>query len=317
MANEKSPAFKLMKTPGKGAAAPESPVDELVPDVLAEGSDSPENNAAAAQAEQTITKAKTKGKAKPKGEAVAEGGVALEEDLIIRTAHEMENMKVEKAFRLMPDLVDNIGHDYFRLGGVLSIIQSQGWFMEKGYQNFRGFIESECGLKYRKGMHLIEIYNGLVESGVSWNQVKHLGWTKLRELAKLLKPENVAEWVIRAEAMTVLQLKEYIFLASKAAPSDDLVAILPASTVTTMTFKVHADQKATIREALDKAKHQSGTEFDSVALDAMALDFLGSPSILKAQPSLQQLMEGKTAEEVLEVFGIVFPDVQMDVTLPQ
>jgi len=310
MATEKSPAFKLMKTPGKGAA------QEAVGGDAQEVVDAPVPVAAAAvQAAQTITKAK--GKAKLKGDAVADTGPVAEEDLIVRVAHEIENMKVEKAFREIPKLVDNIGHDYFKLGGVLSVIQSNGWFQDKGYENFRSFIESECGLKYRKGMHLIEIYNGLVESGVSWDQVKHLGWTKLRELAKILKPANVVEWVSRAEAMTVLQLKEYIFLASKATSTDGVVPVLPTSTVTTMTFKVHADQKATIREALDKAKHETGTDFDTVALEAMALDFLGGTSTLKTQPSLQQLMEGKSAEEVLEVFGLVFPDVAMEVTLPQ
>lgn len=93
----------------------------------------------------------------------------------------------------------------------------------------------------------------------------------------------------------------------------------PATTdnkTTTMTFKLHEDQKATVREALEKAKHESGTTVDTVALEAIALDYLGSGSKLKAIPTLKELMEIKSAEEVLQIFSEVFPNVSLEATLP-
>lgn len=240
------------------------------------------------------------------------------EDLIVKTAHEIENLKEEKAFKLVPQLLNNIDHDYFKLGGVLSVIQSQGWYMDKNYENFRAFVESECGIQYRKAMYLIQIYNGLVESGVQWEQVKHLGWTKLKELSAILTPDNVDEWVGVAENMTVLQLQDHI-KAQTAGTSvaGDAPETAEATKTTTMTFKLHEDQKQTVREALDKAKHESGTEFDAVALEQIALDFLGGESKLKKIPTLKELMQGKSAEEVLEAFGEVFPDVTLEATLPE
>ena len=191
--------------------------------------------------------------------------------------------------------------------------------MDKGHETFRAFVETECGLKYRKGMYLIEIYNGLVESGVAWDKVKHLGWTKLSYLASILSVDNVDDWVAVAENLTVLQLIEHIKASTKgdnAANSPEVVDGNTSST-TTMTFKVHQDQKDTIREALDKAKHESGTEFDSVALEAIAMDFLGGESKLKSIPTLVELMTGKSIEEVLEAVSNVFPDVTLEATLPE
>ena len=292
----KSPTMKLMKTPAKGKPAPDAATE-------------PE-----AEAPKTVTKTtiKTKPKAEPVAPVEASG-----EDMIVKTAHEMENLKEDRAFTLVPKLLDNIDHDYFRLGGVLSKVQAEGWFMNKGHETFRAFVEAECGIQYRKGMYLIEIYNGLVESGVAWDQVKHLGWTKLKELANILSPENVEAWVGVAENLTVLQLIEHIKESTKGEnASNSPEKTTKASDTTTMTFKVHSDQKATIREALDKAKHESGTEFDSVALEAIALDFLGGESKLKTQPTLKELMAGKSAEEVLEAFGEAFPDVTLEATLP-
>jgi hypothetical protein len=250
-------------------------------------------------------------------EEAAEATEAIHEDLIVKTAFEVENMKADKAFKFIPVLLDNIDHDYFRLGGILSKVQSEGWFMEKGYETFRSFVEAECGIQYRKSMYLIQIYNGLVESGVEWNQVKHLGWSKLKELANILDSANVADWVAIAEGLTVLQLQDHIRESTKGENASNSPEVEgDVSKTTTMTFKLHQDQKATIREALDKAKHETGTEVDSVALEAMALDFLGGENKLKTMPSLVELMTGKSAEEVLEAFGVVFPEVSLEATLP-
>lgn len=243
---------------------------------------------------------------------------SVESDLIVKTAHEVENLKEDKALALVPKLMDTIDHDYFKLGGVLSVIQAQGWYMDKGFENFRGYVEGECGMAYRKAMYLIQIYNGLVASGVKWEDVKHLGWTKLKELSSILSPDNVAEWVGIAENMTVIQLQEYI--SKQTAGTTEAGAKESAAEskkTTTMTFKVHEDQKATIREALDKVKHETGTESDTVALEHMALDYLGGDHKLKAVPTLSELMKGKTVEEVLTAVGEVFPDLEMTVTVPE
>lgn len=248
----------------------------------------------------------------------AESLVKGPEDVISSTVQEIKGMKAEKAFSMVPKLLDNIDHDYFKLGGILSAIQSEGWFMEHAFENFKAYVESECGIQYRKAIYLIQIYNGLVASGVKWEDVKHLGWTKLKELSSILTPDNVGEWVGLAEGMTVLQLQEHIKSAtaapnSDAKPDDDA----EAKQVTTMTFKLHTDQKETVREALDKAKHEVGTEFDAVALESIALNFLGGESKLQSVPTLAELMKGKSAEEVLGIFGEVFPDVELSATLPE
>lgn len=287
-----SPTMKLMK----GKAAPKAEEATVAEQVQ--------------EAETTATETKAE------AAETSEAQTIVEDDLIVKTAHEVENLKEEKAFKLVPQLLNTIDHDYFRLGGVLARIQEQGWYMDKGYENFRAFVEGECGIMYRKAMYLIEIYNGLVESGVQWEQVKHLGWTKLKELSKHLTPENVTEWVGLAENMTVLQLQETIKQKLAGTSTASEVTESEAKKTTTMTFKLHEDQKQTVREALDKCKHETGTEVDSVALEHICIDFLGGESKLKAIPSLAEMMKGKSAEEVLTVFGEVFPDVEIQATLP-
>lgn len=311
--SETSPSTKLVKTKGTKVLPK---ITKVTTGTATPQPDSKEPGESAINAaSKQLLKTKVKGDAE-KGETKEKVGDASG-DLIVQVAFEVENLTEKKAFELVPKLQDNIDHDFFKLGGVLAKIQADGWYLEKGYENFRGFVESESGLEYRRAMYFIGIYNGLVQSGVKWDQVKHLGWTKLKELASILTIENVEEWATLAENMTVLQLQAYIKeqkqkLTPAASGPDD-----SSQKVTTMTFKLHTDQKATVREALDKCKAQTQTEFDSVALEHICLDFLSGDSALKKMPSLAQLMKGKSAEEVLEAFSGVFPNVEITANIEE
>ena len=78
-----------------------------------------------------------------------------------------------------------------------------------------------------------------------WEKVKNIGWTKLKDLAPVLTKENVDSWVKVAEQQTAIQLVETV-KAAVAANSPKAIEDQTAKTLTTKTFKVHEDQKATI-----------------------------------------------------------------------
>ena len=110
--SEKSPSMKLAKKPtakakitdnAPAAAEPEAPSKPAVKKA------SPKTVEATAKPA-TVEKVETD-----------EG-----EDLIVTVAKEVENLGSNKAFNLVPKLLDNIDHDYFKLGGVLAKVQAEG-----------------------------------------------------------------------------------------------------------------------------------------------------------------------------------------------
>lgn len=233
------------------------------------------------------------------------------DDLLIQIVQEVSALSAEEALSAVPNLMNNADENYFRLGGVLSLIQTNKFFESEGFETFKLFVEQKLGIPYRKAMYWIQIYDSLVESGVSWNKVKDVGWTKLKDLASILTVDNVDEWVKRAESMTTLQLQEAIAKAkagilpsSGLTPEDD-----KPSEVTTFTVKVHALQKVTIREALDKAKTESGTEFDGVALENVCLYYLSGGALKPA--SLADFLKKHTPEDALLAFETVYPDLEV------
>lgn len=248
---------------------------------------------------------------KAKGKAVknkAVEGEIVSGDVIIDIVHEVENLKEKDAKAYVTTLRETAEKTYFMLGGVLSVIQANSWFTP--YSSFKEYVESEHGLNYRRAMYYVQIYNDLVESGVPWDKVKHLGWTKLKEITPVLTKENADEWVAIAEKQTVLQLVETV-KNHQNAENPKAIEDQTAKVVTTMTFKVHEDQKATIRAAIDKAKGISDTTVDTVALEFLCLDYL-SGSKAQAKPTLKEVLTGMNANEVIAIVAEMFPELGIE-----
>ena len=268
---------------------------------------------AAAEPEDKKAK-KTTGKKPKKGTAMVASGLQVGEvlepgvDVIGDVASEIENLKEEDARLLVPRLQEDFEFGYFKLGGVLSVIQSNSWFAP--HASFKEYVENERGIHLRRATYWIELYTKMVDSKVPWSAVKHLGWTKLSRIVGMLTSDNYEQWVKIAEQQTTLQFEETVRKAKEAAkrsltnPEDG-----EAKTVTTKTFKVHEDQKATIEAALKKAKEVSTTTVDTAALEFICLDFLGGNA--KATAPLHEQLKQLGIEKAVEAFNEAFPDTQL------
>jgi len=225
-------------------------------------------------------------------------------DLIGDIASEIENISKEAAFEMVPALIESVDFSYFKLGGVLSVIQDNGWW-EGESETFKLFIPEKFGLQYRKAMYLIKIYNDLVAANIPWHKVSGLGWTKLKELSSILTHENVDQWVKIANDLTTLNLK----LRIKAIKEGDIKI---EGGVSTITFTVHADEKETINEAIEKGMEEAGTEFKGVALEAICLNFLSGGNTGETKTlSLKGTMEKYTPYQVLESFEAIWPEINI------
>jgi len=263
--------------------------------------------------------AKTKGKKKGQELALApKEGEILSADPIKDIVHEVENMDKKTALDLVAELNEQADIAFFRLGGILSLVSSNGWWKteDNKYETFRAYIEQEHGLEYRKATYWIAIYNALAKSDVPWEKIKTVGWTKLKEIAKVLTVENVDDWVGKAEKVNTLTLHAMVKKETEGGSSDDGTPV-ETEKVTTKTFKVHAGQKEVIEAAIKKAKETSGTEVDTMALEYICQDFLGgsgaqNSSMTPAQ-QLSKLVKSLDLEIVMHVVDETFPEFDFTV----
>lgn len=269
-----------------------------------------------------------KAKSKKKDEAVEGEIVTNSSDDMETIVFELENMTESQADAEYDRLSDDIAFNYFRLGGILSVIDTHRYFGE--YESFRDKVESEFGMKYSKARSLVGIYNNIIESGVEWSDISSIGWTKMREISHLITPDNVEEWVSKAQAMNVATLIHEVKQLQKSDKPETSKAPKSDSSVSTMSFKFHEDQRETVEEALDKAKDEGDTDVNSVALEYICLDYLAGgkkkttvrdmtieeffQKIMDshkgdAEAALNELLLG---EQFKKVFGVSFEDLTSD-----
>lgn len=250
---------------------------------------------------QTTTVGKTKGKSKTD----CHSG-----DFITSVASEVEGLSKTKALNEAVRLAESIETNYFKLGGVLKLIYENSWF--EGFESFGLFVLEKFGFQERKAKYLMEIYTELVDKQIPWEKVHHLGWTKLKDLARFLTPENVDEWVAKAENVTVLELQAML----KASNAPDGGDGKTKDDVTQLKFKLKSDQLETVTSALNKCKAEVSTEFDNVALEMICAGYLGgSVSAASAGGSLEDAMKAAGWEAVLEKFGEIYPKIDIQVTI--
>jgi hypothetical protein len=229
----------------------------------------------------------------------------VEGDLFLSVANEVENLTKAKALTMAADLANDVETNYFKLGGVLKVINENQWY--EGFEDFGDFVFERYGFQKRKAFYLIEIYVNLIEKAIPYEKVAPLGWTKLRALSPVLTTENVDEWVAKAMPLTVKEL-----LALLKGSKDDGDKDKTTDEIETLKFKCHADQAATIKSALNKAKAQGNTDFDTVALEYIAIAYLGDAlampeaSLPTDAAGLGALFQKLGIEKVFEAVDVAF-----------
>lgn len=242
------------------------------------------------------------------------------EDQITDTAHQIENLSPTEAISIAREMIEAGEYHNFKLGGLLVRISEEA----VGYDNFESLLVAEFpSLKKRKAQYLMRIYTNLIAAEVAWGSVSHIGWSKLKEIAKVITKENAAEWIKKAEELTLIQLIEAVrqHTTGESTPgaTDD------GDGLSSITFKVYPEQKETIKGALEKAKVEAGTEFDGVAIECICLSYLtGSQPTKVTPPKVESLPVAATFEEqVLEMgyakaLGVIsekYPELSIKVTV--
>jgi len=204
-------------------------------------------------------------------------GEVLGPDLLATTAHEIENLTETEANAMIGDLTDTSDFNAFKLGGVLARVNANNWFGE--FEDFKSYVQGKHGFALRKAFYLVSIYESVIELGLTWADLKPVGWSKLKELVGVINQENAQDWLTKAaqDGMTVMKLHALV----QAAKGEAQPQIEGESTKTiNKTFKLHQDQNETITAALDKAMKVANTDVPSVALEYMALDYLGNSEVV-------------------------------------
>jgi hypothetical protein len=80
-----------------------------------------------------------------------------------------------------------------------------------------------------------------------------------------------------------------------------------------MTFKLKADQNTLVTSALQKAKGELSTEFDTVALEGICSGYLGGNSAVSKGYDLDTVIKDTGIEVMLTRISELFPEFDINV----
>ena len=108
-------------------------------------------------------------------------------------------------------------------------------------------IIEDLGIGSRKTRYLVNIYSHLMERGVPPEEVRPIGWTKLKEIYHLLNRKNVKAWARRVKHMSTIEVQEMLERGGPKVKKADL----PHRSF--LTFRVTPGERRIVEEAVNKA----------------------------------------------------------------
>lgn len=233
---------------------------------------------------------------------------------------------------------NNSEFENLRAGILLGQIQATQYYAVLGFDNMRAYLaEKRPHLQYRKAMFLISNAATIKELDISEKELSGVSWAALRHVTGIMTAENYKEWLDAARSKThaalIQSVKEYKAQQAGALPPPE-TAETNAPKLSTKTFQMYPDQKASVDAAIDKAKVEGNTDSTGAALDLIAASYTGKPP---ASSSVASVLPDLSPEGLANAFsklnadhgmkkalGIVFaaveqiwPDVDINVALPE
>lgn len=163
---------------------------------------------------------------------------------------------------------ESINQNYTELCRNLWLIQKKQLFQNWGYPTFREYASKELDFKETKALYLASIWNSLSvnQDEVVFKEVMALGWSKGKELARVVTRENLSHWLEKAKHVSVDGLvKEVRTFLKKKVPDDPQEALNLEGEVKgtpveqelkTVTFSFNYEDYLTVSQVYDHVKSE-------------------------------------------------------------
>jgi hypothetical protein len=173
----------------------------------------------------------------------------------------------EKVRKEIETLDHQTDFGFVRLAELLAQVYENGWVSAWGFEDFGAYGSTlNCGKS--KAYALVRIWSTIAAiTTVPREQLLALGWSKLRELARIIDEENAPELTMQATQLSHRELTRLVRAQSETSRDTGLV---------TLTFRITPGDAAPVNDALSLASEMFKTEDAGKALGNICLGWLES-----------------------------------------
>jgi hypothetical protein len=185
---------------------------------------------------------------------------------------------------------DMVEIGYMKLAKCLYDIYTQNVYQTWDFPSFESYIDSELQFNYRKAMYLVEIYNKALMLNMDMERLERLGWTKAKELIRVVDQSNAEEWMDIAEKSTAKELN-FKVKTERDLQEDKSSVIDNAPTTTTITLKLGMVEHAIIKDALEESTKLINTDDIALALANICQEWSELKGVVPLLTSLEDHIE--------------------------
>lgn len=180
-------------------------------------------------------------------------------------------------------LKDRAEETYWDLGVVLSEIYENCYYRDWEYTTWPDYVQDELDMHIKTAQDLIKIrkwFDNLPESIQAW--AKGLGYTKVRELRKIVTPENAGIWKAKVNGKTVAEIIKLMKAGREEDTEDDQGAETEQCEKVEKSrkraFSLFPEQDEIVEDALRLAKEMAESDKEGHALALICMDYVASNS---------------------------------------
>lgn len=223
------------------------------------------------------------------------------ETTLSNVATELVTEEVDLREKIL-DLRKKVESSFVELAETLYEVYTHASFAGWGFENFKEYCEEELQIKYRRCAYMVSIAQKVEVLGLSWDDIKEIGWTKSRALIPILGSEQSdrtpQEWIDRAHDMTVKAIEEEVKTVRSNEKAIDDASTERTEVETKYTFTFDESQMQLLADTLETAKSIYEVKNSSDAMEAICYHW----SMENADQNLPDLSSAMSVIE--KVYGV-------------
>jgi hypothetical protein len=204
------------------------------------------------------TKKKQQVKQKAKAAATGVGQMKKSEQ-----KHRSEIVRAE-----IQDANRQVESEYLKMAKLLNEAYHRDYFIEWGFEDWRSYTENELDIHYRKAMYFVDVWDTVKKLNLPMGQVEKLGWTKMKDLTRVMTEKNAKEWLEKAKKLSTRELTEEVRVTRKKETGRS-----EGPETIKLNLIMGEDEGNIVLDAIEEAKKLTESPNEVVALGMICQDW--------------------------------------------
>jgi len=194
-------------------------------------------------------------------------------------------------------LKTSINDSFLEMAGLLVETSAENHWRDCGFECFADFVETTVGMKYRTARYLMTVHETFVSRlNVPRPMLMEIGWTKLKEIAKVSDADNVNEWLETARNNRTSALIQIVRQQTTTETVEEY---------STLSIGCFQQEKVTIQTALDLAQLESESDRPGHNMAMICADYAAGARARQAEAAPADAPDPAENPDVVEASEVI------------